>query len=250
MTVDAVHLMVERGRAFLLERLRQPIAELPGGFALSFWDARAEVMHSQIFMDGRFIDWQVGRTSAPLAFVNSPDEIAHLLEGRDSGESAFNKLRVRFAGSDLVDHIPPFDAATNDAFDRAPEIPGVMSTVGLHFDKTPFGALDVTIAVTDGRPKILASRAADADVTANLDFVLVLRYLAGEVGFMDMLHGGSIEGQWPKLMLVAGVIESAEFQAGISPMKAAYDHLIAVVRVLDDDLYRRSLIEVLSRVEV
>jgi hypothetical protein len=235
--------VVSRGREALIAANEHGSLGWSGTFNLSFWDPASSTPHPQLFEDGRFCGWIVGEPPLDaLTFVATPKETARMLCGAADGQRTFDRLRVRMGGADDGPiPPPPLDPATSEALRTAQPLPGVSSTAALRFEDTPFGCLDVTIAVIEGRPVISLGEASSPDVSANLRFATVLRYLAGDVGFMEMLHGGNIEGEWPQLMLVAGVIESHDFQRAVEPMRPAYRHLADAVELLGTDWYRQAM---------
>lgn len=210
---------------------------------LSFRDPLLDIGHYQLFDRGSFVEWKIGVPNSPpdLTFVLALDDLLAILSGRIIGESALKKLRVTLSDGDNVDLPPPLDAVTHEALHRVPSIPGVRSTIGLHFHDTPFGPANASILIEEGRPKIVLGQTETPDAHARLSFALTLGYLAGDIGLMDMLKGGKVAGEWTQLMLVAGVVESSEFQHALEPVRSSYRHLLEAVEVFGAGWYRQAL---------
>ncbi len=222
--------------------------DLTGDFVLGFWDPQSDVHHHQRFEGGAFVEWRLGQPSTPqaLTFALTGVDLVAILSSQVTGTSALETLRVVTSVDGAADLPPPLDAVTYEAFQRVPTIPDVRSTIALHFADAPFGPADVTILIEEGRPRIVLGSATDPDAEAQLSFPLILSYLAGDLGFMDMLTGGKIVGDWAQLMLVAGVVESEEFQHALDPVRGAYRHLLTAVEIMGTGWYRQALAEAIE----
>lgn len=150
-------------------------------------------------------------------------------------------FRLRHGDTGAIEPPPPFDTTTTAALAATTEIPEANCIVSLHFPDAPLAASDVTVTIVDGRPTFSIGTPPTPDVEATLRFDLTLRYMAGDLGLMDMLTGGSITGDWPQLMLLAGVIESPELQAAIDPARGDFRYLADAVRVLSSPAYRNAM---------
>lgn len=222
----------------------RPVAGIPVDLELRFWDPQVEARHRQRFSEGRLVAWT--RDSVPAS--RGPDLVCPArqlgaLLGMVGEGPTLESFRLRHGDTGVIEPPPPFDTTTTAALAATPEIPDADCVVGLHFADSPLAASDVTVTIIDGRPTFTIGTPLDPDVDASLRFDLTLRYMAGELGLMDMLTEGSITGDWPQLMLLAGTIESPEFQAAIGAARGDFRYLADAVRVLSAPAYRTAMID-------
>lgn len=215
---------------------------LPDEVELRIWDPDLAVRHRQHFVDGRFVAWTRDAAASELAIdlVCTARELGALL-GLPADRPTLADFRLRHSGTGAIEPPPPFDSTTTGALHRTPLIPDASCVVGLHFADTPFGPSDVTVDITDGQPTITIGAPEVPEVVASLRFDLILRYMAGDLGLMDTLTGGTVTGEWPLLMFLAGTIESPEFQTAIEPARDRFRYLADVVQILSTHEYRTAL---------
>lgn len=234
--------LIASGAAALKPALDGPVGGVPHEVELRFWEPDLGVRHRQRFIDGRLIEWTRDLTTngTGVDLVCTVGELGALL-GRPGAGPTLATFRLRDGDTGAIEPPPPFDAITTAALGATPEVPGATCTVGLHFADTPLGSSDVTVEIVDGRPAFSIGAPADPDVVASLRFDLTLRYMTGDIGLMDMLTGGSVTGDWPQLMLLAGIIESPEFRAAVGPARPRFRQLADAVAVLSLDSYHTAL---------
>lgn len=220
----------------------RPVEGVRGDLVLRFWDPEVGARHCQHFGDGRLVAWRrdIGPVGTGPDLVCSARQLGALL-GMGADGPTLAGFGLRHGDTGVIDPPPPFDPTTTAALAATPEISGACCVVALHFPDAPLTASDVTVTIVDGRATFSIGTPPDPDVEAFLRFDLTLRYMAGELGLMDMLTGGSIDGDWPQLMLLAGVIESPELQAAIDPARDDFRYLADAVRVLSSPAYRTAL---------
>lgn len=214
-----------------------------GDMAIEFWDLESGDKHHQMFQAGRFVHWELGaaRIEPPLTFVHSKIEVASLLTGLIVDEDALESLRVVTPNDPSPGPPPPLDRATRVAMAEAGPVVSASCASILHFKNTLFGSFSISITVSEGMPEISIGACDEFDVEAELHFPTVLRYMAGDVGLMNMLKGSEIQGEWTQLMLLAGIIESSEFQTALATGRGVYGYFADVSEVLGSVSYRRRL---------
>jgi hypothetical protein len=214
----------------------------PVDLELRFWDPDVEARHRQRFSGGRLVAWTRDTGPAgPGPDLVCPTPQLGVLLGMAGDGPTLEGFGLRHGDTGAIEPPPPFDPTTTAALAATLEIPDASCVVGLHFPDSPLAASDVTVSIVDGKPSFSIGTPLSPDVEASLRFDQTLLYMAGDLGLMDMLTGGSIDGDWPQLMLLAGVIESPELQAAIDPARGDLRYLADAVRVLSTPAYRTAL---------
>lgn len=174
-----------------------------------------------------------------------------LLSGVLNGTEATRAIRIEERIGDEVHRMlsPPLDLASRPEFDELPRLQGASLTVEYKTRSGPFGDVVHWEEFTDGRcTKRELGPHADPDVKIGMSFANLLRLKRGEIGVLDVLDPGAVEGSWAKLSLLAGLVESDEYQrallaSGAGPMTPA---LAALVEVSGTQSYRQVLADLVE----
>jgi hypothetical protein len=193
---------------------------VPGSLAVQYVaeeDAGGGLEHFQVFDGGRLVAWELGRLSeASFAVVQSPDDQLLFLTGRLLGDEGLERTWIEEAGPDgAVRRLrpPPLDEVDLD-WSPLPEIPGATLCNTNHLTSSPFGTVAYSGAFRDGkRVAWHLGDAPDADTTVTSRYSQRMRAFEGVLTTPEMVEGGEVTGDWSKLMLLAGINESPEFQA-------------------------------------
>lgn len=242
MSVDLDRLIAVGAAALDASLDGRTIVGAPGELELRIWDPEVGVRHRQCFEGGRLVSWtrDTAADGPGVDLVCAASDLGALLGMAGDGPT-LEGFRLRHGDTGAIEPPPPFDETTTAALAATPEIPEASCVVALHFPDSPLAASDVRVTILDGQPTFSIGAPPHPDVTASLRFDLTLRYMAGDLGLMDMLSGGSIDGDWPQLMLLAGVVESPELQAAIDPTRSHFRYLADAVGMLSTPGYRTAM---------
>lgn len=108
----------------------------------------------------------------------------------------------------------PADLLARSELNGVPSIPGASVVVEYTFSDGPFGVVHHWLRFENGR---LVSdgfgKVDDADVRVGVPYWAVPMVRSGESTIIDVLEGGTLQGELGPLGLLAGILESPEFHA-------------------------------------
>ena len=245
MSLDLDRLIATGAPALRASLDGRPVDGVPDDLELRFWDPEIKARHLQRFSDGRLVAWARDTTTdGPGVDLVCPARQLGALLGMVGDGPTLEGFRLRHGDTGATEPPPPFDTTTTAALAATPEIPEANCVVALHFPDSPLAACDVGVTIVDGQPTFSIGTPPHPDVDASLRFDITLLYMAGDMGLMDMLTGGSITGDWPQLMFLAGVFESPEFQATVDPARGDFRSMANAVRTLSTPAYRTAMADV------
>jgi hypothetical protein len=108
----------------------------------------------------------------------------------------------------------PADLLGRPELDAAPSVPGASLVVAYAFSGGPFGRVHHWLRYEDGRPVEEGfGEPASADVRIGTRYREIALIRSGEHTVLDALDGGTIEGAIGPMALLAGILESPEYEA-------------------------------------
>jgi hypothetical protein len=202
-------------------------------------DGGERLEHFQVFEGGRLAAWELGRLpEAAFTIVQTPDDQLRFLTGRLQGEEGLTRTWIEEVAPDgSVRRLrpPPLDEQDLD-WSPLPEVPGASLRNGNHLTASPWGTVTYCGEFRDGkRVAWELGSVAGAETTVTMRYALRMRAIEGLLTTTEMIEGGEITGNWSKLMLLAGISESPEFQAvsrtgsGVRLPLAAFAEALAVL---------------------
>jgi hypothetical protein len=190
----------------------------PGDIAVQYAaeDGADRLEHFQVFEGGRLAAWELGRLAeAAFTVVQTPDDQLRFLTGRlEGGEGQARTWIEEVAPDGSVRRLrpPPLDEADLD-WSPLPEIPGANLRNGNHLTGSPWRTVSYTGEFRDGKRVAWELGVGDAETTVTMRYALRMRAIEGLLTLPEMIEGGEVTGDWSKLMVLAGIAESPEFQA-------------------------------------
>jgi hypothetical protein len=212
----------------------------PGDIAVQYAaeDGADRLEHFQVFEGGRLAAWNLGRLpEAAFTVVQTPDDQVRFLTGRLEGVEGQSRTWIEEPAPDgSVRRLrpPPLDEADLD-WSPLPEIPGANLRNGMHLTGSPWRTVSYTGEFRDGKRVAWEPGVTDAETTVTARYALRMRNIEGMTTTTEMVEGGEITGDWSKLMLLAGISESPEFQAvsrsgsGVRLQLATFAEALAVL---------------------
>lgn len=126
---------------------------------------------------------------------------------------------LRLGGAHQHVPIPPWHLAGPEAYEDTFFIAGANLTAFYRVTACPFGNVDMITAYVDGRLERRDRKSSSGDLPeagSTVDVVVVrsfprlLLYYAGIVDLLSSLEEGFVDGEWSKLMLLGGIVDSLE----------------------------------------
>jgi hypothetical protein len=105
----------------------------------------------------------------------------------------------------------------------------------MHLTGSPWRTVSYTGEFRDGKRTAWELGVNDADTTVTARYALRMRNIERVATTTEMIEGGEVTGDWSKLMLLAGISESPEFQAvsrsgsGVRLELASFAEAVAVL---------------------
>jgi hypothetical protein len=182
-----------------------------------------------VVQDGRVSAWGRGEVDEPDCTLQWDRENAERVwHGAMSGNDAHRVTTVATPASDgdYVGPPAPMDLRSRPELDALPKVPGATLRAQYHLRKGPFGDIDWAVTFVDGRVANdeLAVH-AEPDVTADVTYRALARVRAGEMMILETLQDGRVEGSIGAMALLAGLMESPEYE---DAERAAGRHAIAL----------------------
>lgn len=117
--------------------------------------------------------------------------------------------------------VPPWSLLDARIYDQIETLDVAPLSVLSHVTHSPFGDVRFWTRYEQGRPSQrelvddarAGQLATEADIVAVRRLSCVLLHRADVVDLLGSLRGGEIHGDWSRLMLLAGVVESPDFAA-------------------------------------
>jgi hypothetical protein len=212
----------------------------PGDLAVQYAaeDGAERLEHFQVFEGGRLAAWELGRIpEAPFTVVQTPDDQLRFLTGRLEGGEGQSRTWIEEVGPDgSVRRLrpPPLDEADLD-WSPLPEVPGASLRNGMHLTGSPWRTISYTGEFRDGKRVAWELGVTDAETTVTAKYALRMRNIERLIGTPEMIEGGEVTGDWSKLMVLAGIAESDEFQSvsrsgsGVRLPMATFAEAVAVL---------------------
>jgi hypothetical protein len=108
----------------------------------------------------------------------------------------------------------PADLLGRAELDGVPSIPGASLVVEYTFSEGPFGVVHHWLRFENGRPTSDGFGEIDgADVRVGVPYRAVPLVRSGERTIIEVLEGGTVQGELGPLGMLAGMLESPEFHA-------------------------------------
>jgi len=211
----------------------------PGDIAVQYAaeEGGDRLEHFQVFEGGQLATWELGRLpDAAFTVVQSPDDQVLFLTGRLEGVEGQARTWIEEAAPDgSVRRLrpPPLDEVDLD-WSPLPEVPGADLRNGNHLTGSPWRTVSYTGEFRGGKRVAWDHGVTNADTTVTARYALRMRNLEGLITTTEMIEGGEVTGDWSKLMLLAGISESPEFQtvsrtgSGVRVQMATYAEALAV----------------------
>jgi hypothetical protein len=199
--------------------------------------------HFQVFDGGRLVAWEPGRIDgAVCTLVQTPEDQLRFLTGRLLGEEGLSRTWVDEVGPDgAVRRLrpPPLDEADLD-WSGLPELPGADVRNAMRLTCSPFGTVSYRGEFRDGRRVAWElGETSDAETTVTMRYALRMRAIEGVLTTAEQVEGGEVTGDWSKLMVLAGISESEEFQAVTRSGSGVRLPMAVFADLLTSEPYRR-----------
>ena len=212
----------------------------PGDIAVQYAaeDGPDRLEHFQVFEGGCLAAWELGRLpEAAFTVVQAPDDQLLFLTGRLEGGEGQERTWIEETGRVGTGRRlrpPPLDERDLD-WSALPEVPEGNLRNGMHLTGSPWRTVSYTGEFRDGKRVSWEVGVSAADTTVTARYALRMRNIEGLITVAEMIEGGEVTGDWSKLMLLAGISESPEFQAasrsgsGVRVQMATFAEAVAVL---------------------
>jgi hypothetical protein len=194
--------------ARLLEGVRAP-----SGATLRIQFDASGTAWSLVATEGERPELTAGPIDAPDAELRWSREDALQVWRRElRGEAALTKAEVRtpsYTGAPA-----PFDMLDMPEIAALPRLPGVDLTAQYVFTQGPFGTVAHALVFEDGKfVRDVEGEVEGYDVRVIVPFAAIGPVRQKEWSILDALARGTIEGELGPMAMLAGILESPEFQA-------------------------------------
>lgn len=125
--------------------------------------------------------------------------------------------------------LPPLDLAGIAALSSLPAIEGASVVAQLLLTGSPVGGIPYWMSIVDGRLQVIAPGVTEApDVYISFGYEGYLRVRAGDMFVSDAIVGGDLAGDFAKLQMFSGLVQSLPFQdayrAGFRSLRRLADY--------------------------
>jgi hypothetical protein len=192
----------------------------PGDIAVQYAaeTGATRLEHFQVFEGGRLAVWELGRLpEAAFTVVQTPEDQVRFLTGRLVDVDGQSRTWIEEPAPDgSVRRLrpPPLDERDAD-WSPLPEIPGASIRNGVHLTGSPWRTVSYTGEFRDGKRVAWEPGVTQAETTVTMRYPLRMQALEGLLTVPEMIEGGEVTGDWSKLMVLAGIDESPEYQVAI-----------------------------------
>jgi hypothetical protein len=129
----------------------------------------------------------------------------------------------------------PGDVVHRPELRAVPRLAGATVTVQYHFSDGPFGEVPHVLVFEEGRlVRDEFAVAEDAEVVVRVPYEAIAPVRCGERSILDAIANGSIEGEIGPMAVLAGILESPEFQAA-ERATGRHGFALAALGALDAD---------------
>lgn len=180
------------------------------------------------FENGELVEWTHSANSITVDLELEVAEACFVrsLLGWMQPNSAAVSWRVRDAAGGTP--FPPGDVRSAVLGTSLPFIPDASVSASYTLVGSPFGDLTYSQDFRDGRRAEWAWGSNEkADVRLRISYENHLRARIGHLSVIEQLEGGTIDGEWEDLMVLAGITESDEY---VSAMRRGSSSVLAVAQ--------------------
>ena len=205
----------------------------------------------------RGVHWIAGSIAKPDVEVRWSLEAAFsIVQGAWDGNTATAQTTILEdrEGGRYVGPPPPMDfARQSELLSQLPHVPGATIRLACEYPSGPFGTTTCTYDFVDGQFKALRLGVVDgADVAVSIPFRQLVLLQQGRITVLDALAFGRVGGSQGALALMAGIVESAEYQCAMkaSASGPGIDALATLGEVVEHAGYRRAMKDLLSKTTI
>jgi len=135
--------------------------------------------------------------------------------------------------------LPPIDLAAIPKMRALPRIAGATVLVQLLLTRSPVGGIPYWMDVRDGQlVEVAAGTVSGPEVYIAFRYEQYLRMRTGELFPSDAIRGGDLAGDFPKLQVFSGIVQSLPFLDAYRDGFTNFDPLIDYTRLATSDAYR------------
>lgn len=145
----------------------------------------------------------------------------------------------RGGGGSWCGPLPPLDVAAIPSMRHLPRIEGATVLVQLLLTRSPVGAIPYWMDVRDGQlVGMAAGTVAGPDVLIGFRYENYLRMRTGELYPADAIADGNLAGDYPKLQVFSGIVQSPPYLEAYRDGFTAFGPLLAYTHLTASDAYR------------
>jgi hypothetical protein len=161
---------------------------------------------------GDLLTWEYGSIEDPDLTLEQPEWATRaLFSGEPQDDVLAATAVVEPSGGQRALALPPRDEIEVPV-DLAP-VPGASVVAQVHLSACAFGPACFWFEYVDGiRTAFSIGHHPDPIVQLDTSFDSYLRFRAGEISLNETIEDGGVQGDWPTLMLAAGLFDSPEYR--------------------------------------